>query len=83
MNSYLLNRALGSVAPNAFHTAQTERLVHYLGPAPGIRFSSRKAARSDVSQDDTALSSELDPTEQLFAHRSGVNCLAIDQFEGR
>ncbi|KAJ5222306.1 uncharacterized protein N7469_008546 [Penicillium citrinum] len=83
MNSYLLNRALGSVAPNAFHTAQTERLVHYLEPAPGIRFSSRKAARSDVSQDDTALSSELDPTEQLFAHRSGVNCLAIDQFEGR
>lgn len=72
------------MAPNAFHTAQTERLVHYLEPAPGIRFSSRRAAHSDVSQeDDTALNSELDSTEQVFAHRSGVNSLAIDQFEGR
>ncbi|KAJ5733342.1 hypothetical protein N7533_013789 [Penicillium manginii] len=82
MNSYLLNRALGSVAPNEFHTAQTERLVRNLEPAPGIRFSSRKAV-PDQSEDDTTLNPDFDPTEKLYAHKSGVNCLAIDQFEGR
>lgn len=82
MNSYLLNRALGSVPPNAFHIAQTERLVHHLEPAPGIRFSSRRAA-SNQSQDDTTSDAELDPAARVYAHKSGVNCLAIDQFEGR
>jgi DNA excision repair protein ERCC-8 len=82
MNSYLLNRALGSVTPNVFHVAQTSRLVHNLEPAPGIRFSSRKAATP--SQDDaTAFDQELDPVTAVFAHKSGVKCLAIDQFEGR
>lgn len=82
MNSYLLNRALGSVTPNAFHVAQTTRLVHHLEPAPGIRFSSRKPATR--SQDDaTAFDQEFDPVTEVFAHKSGVKCLAIDQFEGR
>ena len=83
MNSYLLNRALGSVTPNAFHVAQTSRLVHHLEPAPGIRFSSRKAAPTRSHDDATALDQELDPVAEVFAHKSGVNCLAIDQFEGR
>ena len=85
MNSYLLNRALGSVSPNAFHVAQTTRLVHNLEPAPGIRFSSRRAAPEAQSQDDLAPLDDEEPAtaENVFAHKSGVNCLAIDQFEGR
>jgi len=83
MNSYLLNRALGSVTPNAFHVAQTCRLVHHLEPAPGIRFSSRKVAPTRSQDDVTDLDQELDPVSEVFAHKSGVNCLAIDQFEGR
>lgn len=85
MNSYLLNRALGSVSSNAFHVAQTSRLVHNFEPAPGIRFSSRRAAPADRSQDDgTPLDEELVPiVEEVYAHKSGANCLAIDQFEGR
>lgn len=85
MNSYLLNRALGSVTPNEFHVAQTTRLVHNLEPAPGIRFSSRRAAApTDRSEDDVApLDQELGATAEVFAHKSGVNCLAVDQFEGR
>ncbi|KAJ5514471.1 hypothetical protein N7463_004023 [Penicillium fimorum] len=85
MNSYLLNRALGSVTPNEFHVAQTTRLVHNLEPAPGIRFSSRRAAApTDRSEDDVApLDQELGVTAEVFAHKSGVNCLAVDQFEGR
>lgn len=86
MNSYLLNRALGSVSPNVFHVAQTTRLVHNLEPALGIRFSNRRAASEDQSQGEatTPLDQE-DPTiaENVVAHKSGVNCLAIDQFEGR
>lgn len=85
MNSYLLNRALGSVSPNSFHVAQTDRLVHHLGPAPGIRFSSRRAAPIDRSGDDaTFLEEGLEGVpEEVYGHRSGVNCLAIDKFEGR
>ena len=85
MNSYLLNRALGSVTPVEFHVAQTTRLVHNLEPAPGIRFSSRRAAApTHRPEDDVApLDQELGATAEVFAHKSGVNCLAIDQFEGR
>ncbi|KAJ5610677.1 hypothetical protein N7510_007396 [Penicillium lagena] len=84
MNSYLLNRALGSVTPSAFHVAQTTRLVHHLEPAPGIRFSSPRPGASTQHEDDVApLDRELDPVAEVFAHKSGVNCLAIDQFEGR
>lgn len=85
MNSYLLNRALGSVTPNEFHVAQTTRLVHNIEPAPGIQFSSRRAAApTDHSEDDVApLDQELGVTAEVFAHKSGVNCLAVDQFEGR
>ncbi|KAJ6187382.1 hypothetical protein N7519_002290 [Penicillium mononematosum] len=85
MNSYLFNRALGSVTPNEFHVAQITRLVHNLEPAPGIRFSSRRAAApTDRSEDDVApLDQELGATAEVFSHKSGVNCLAVDQFEGR
>ncbi|KAL5342113.1 WD40-repeat-containing domain protein [Aspergillus crustosus] len=69
MNSYLLNRVLGTVSPSTFHTAQTTRLVHNLEPAPGIRFSSTKDGAST--------------SDEVFAHTAGANVLAIDQYEGR
>ncbi|KAJ5676002.1 hypothetical protein N7462_008899 [Penicillium macrosclerotiorum] len=85
----LLPEALGSITPNAFHVAQTTRLVHHFEPSPGIRFSSRRAAPADQLQNDQIppnedSGSEFDSiADQVFAHKSGVNCLAIDQFEGR
>ncbi|KAF7713263.1 WD40-repeat-containing protein [Penicillium ucsense] len=87
MNSYLLNRALGSVLPKTFHTAHTTQLVHNLEPAPGIRFSNRRAAPKSKNQDErdgTPFDEEDGATsESVVGHPSGVNCLAIDQFEGR
>lgn len=84
MNSYLLNRAIGSVRPVDFHVAQTTRLVHNLEPAPGIRFSSRRAASNNKGHDEAASGEEeLGAVEEVFAHKAGVKCLAIDQFEGR
>lgn len=79
MNSYILNRALGSISPTTFHVAQTTRLVHHIEPAPGIRFSSRKPRQIE----NTIEENEEDPGNELLAHKSGVNVLAIDQFEGR
>ncbi|KAJ6161252.1 hypothetical protein N7470_004648 [Penicillium chermesinum] len=82
MNSFLLNRALGSVRPADFHVAQTTRLVHNLEPAPGIRFSSRRPAPSNP-QDEATADEGLGVVEEVFAHKAGVKCLAIDEFEGR
>lgn len=76
MNSYLLNRTLGSIYPSTFHVAQTSRLVQHLEPAPGIRFSSRKEPRY---QDGLGLDQE--PNEA--AHLAGANVLAIDKYDGR
>lgn len=77
MNSFLLNRAIGSISPSAFHVAQTSHLTQLLEPAPGIRFSSRK---DPVIPDGTdTINSEV----EVFAHQAGVNVLAIDHCEGR
>lgn len=75
MNSYLLNRALGSITPSDFHVALTTRLVHNLEPAPGLRFSSRKGTLGDGD----AIGYE----DEIYAHKAGVNVLACDQNEGR
>lgn len=75
MNSYLLNRALGSITPSDFHVALTTRLVHHLEPAPGIRFSSRK----DAGFVGDAIGIE----DEVYAHKAGVNVLGIDQYDGR
>lgn len=76
MNSYLLNRALGSITPSTFHAAQTTRLVHHLEPAPGIRFFSRQSQQAgNVPEEDSE--------NEVYAHKAGVNVLAIDQYEGR
>lgn len=81
MNAYLLNRALGSITPSTFHVAQTTRLVQHLEPAPGIRFSSRKKLRSPGRPDDgLGIGQEYD---EVPAHQSGANVLAIDQYDGR
>ncbi|KAL4780707.1 WD40-repeat-containing domain protein [Aspergillus varians] len=76
MNSYLLNRAIGSITPSAFHSAQTIRLVHNLEPAPGIRFSNTN--RRSVNSDG-----HVPASEEVLGHTAGANVLAIDQYEGR
>lgn len=81
MNSYLLNRSLGSITPSTFHVAQTSRLVHHLQPAPGLRFSSHGAA--DIPGSGSELDNDLNHQNEVLAHRAGVNVLAIDRYEGR
>ncbi|EAW10418.1 WD repeat protein [Aspergillus clavatus NRRL 1] len=78
MNSYLLNRTLGSITPSTFHVAQTTRLVHQLEPAPRIRFSSQKTVPGGQSDYDLGAFDG-----DIVAHRAGVNVLAVDQNDGR
>ncbi|RAH75293.1 WD repeat protein [Aspergillus aculeatinus CBS 121060] len=85
MNSYILNRTLGSIHPSTFHVAQTTRLVLNLEPAPGIRFSSQHNTllAHGRSQEIPDGSLDLGLEEETFAHRAGVKVLAIDHNEGR
>ncbi|EER22960.1 hypothetical protein D8B26_004246 [Coccidioides posadasii str. Silveira] len=69
MNSYLLNRSQGSICPSSFHAAQCSRLIQCLAPAPGIRFSSASASTTDG--------------DEVWAHKAGVNVLAIDHYDRR
>lgn len=79
MNSYLLNRQLGSISPQALAQAQHERLLGSLQPAPRIRFARQKTDQvtSTVFQSDTVSSA------RAVAHSAGVNSIAVDKFEGR
>lgn len=80
MTSNLLGRALGSISPHAVQKAQTSRLLNSLQAAPGIRFDgSTGAALTKAQQHED----EEDELSEVWAHKAGVNCLAVDRFEGR
>ncbi|KAI9756602.1 MAG: hypothetical protein M4579_003780 [Chaenotheca gracillima] len=83
MNSFLFNRSLGSVSSPAFARAQTTRLVHALQPAPDVKFDGQLGGSRKVESQDG--SQKPDDKQQLtvWAHKSGVNSLAVDRFEGR
>lgn len=73
MNSFLLNRQLGSISPQALAKAQNSRLLKALAPASDVNFA---------LQEPTASSANLTGTRDV-AHAAGVNSIAIDRFEGR
>ena len=84
MTSALFSRALGFIGPQALQKAETSRRLTSLQAAPGIRFDGSsdgvappKAQRNGVGEGD-----ELGGGA-IWAHKAGVNCLAIDRFEGR
>ena len=80
MHSNLFGRALGTISPQALQRAETSRLLYSLQAAPGIRFDgSDRPVRHSTSGDGDKEGQE----EGIWAHRTGVNCLTIDGFEGR
>ena len=76
MNSFLLNRAHGSIDTRTFHIAQTSRLIQLLEPCPGIQFRSVKGSHEDEHF-------TLQTHDENLAHKAGVNVLAIDRHYGR
>lgn len=80
MNSFLLNRQLGSISQQALAAAQNQRLISALQLAPNERFCWRKEdAGRAADPDDVPPRDERDSK----AHAVGVNAIAIDRFEGR
>jgi DNA excision repair protein ERCC-8 len=82
MNSFLLNRQLGSICPQALSAAQNQRLLSALQLAPNTKFHWRfeEHATSIAGEDgNTPARSEL----HSKAHAAGVNAITIDRFEGR
>ncbi len=80
MTSNLFGRALGSISPQALQKAETSRLLASLQAAPGIRFDGSDGAPPTKAQRN---GEEEDGLGGVWAHKAGVNCLAIDRFEGR
>ncbi|KAL8825828.1 MAG: hypothetical protein Q9191_004175 [Dirinaria sp. TL-2023a] len=77
MNSHIFARALGTFSPQALQRAETSRLLNALEAASDVKFDGR---------DDTTQSSRPEGAtggDTLWAHKAGVNCVAIDKFEGR
>ncbi|CAD0110788.1 unnamed protein product [Aureobasidium uvarum] len=73
MNSFLLNRALGSVSPAALARSQNTRLVYSIQPASHVSLS--------INPPDTT--NEEDALRNGVAHPAGVNSITVDKFEGR
>lgn len=80
MTSNLFGRALGSISPHALQKAETSRLLSSLQAAPSIRFDGSDGAAPTKAQHNGDGKDELGG---MWAHKAGVNCLAIDRFEGR
>ncbi|KAF2159053.1 hypothetical protein M409DRAFT_30474 [Zasmidium cellare ATCC 36951] len=72
MNSFLLNRQLGSISPRELANAQNNRLLKALQSASNVNFALQEpdGSRNDAHTRD-------------LAHASGVSSIAIDRFEGR
>lgn len=83
MNSFLLNRTIGSISPPVLQRAQTTRLVHAIFPTPGVWFRDEQTGADVASTADQQDQGQDGGTEQIWAHKAGVNALAIDRFEGR
>ena len=85
----LWERSTGESSPFAFAQKQTTRLLHALQPAPDILFDgqgdqSREPLNESTSSTNAADQDASNTGQSLrIAHKSGVNALAIDKFEGR
>ena len=78
MNSYLLGRELGTVSSKSLQRAGTNRLLLALQAAPAVKFDGTDRAPNAASQNHGTGTGEY-----VWAHKAGVNCIAIDKFEGR
>lgn len=82
MDSQLFARALGTVGPETVQRAEPSRRLHAIQPAPDIEFDGRGPQPTTYDGDQQSKSRGA-IGEEIRAHRAGVNCIAIDRFEGR
>jgi len=77
MNTFLLNRALGSVSHQSLARAQSDRLVHSIQLANRIKLS------YNGSDGISGVNTKDGSTKVPVAHPAGVNTITVDRFEGR
>lgn len=77
MNSFLLNRQLGSISHQALATAQNDRLLKSLQAAPDVQFVRERPPSNEDGFQQRAGAVAAKP------HAAGVSSIAIDRFEGR
>ncbi|KAL8773216.1 MAG: hypothetical protein Q9209_001892 [Squamulea sp. 1 TL-2023] len=82
MDSQLFARALGSVGPEAIQQAELSRRLHAIQPVPDIKFDGH-GPQPTTNDGDQHNRSRGAIGNEIRAHRAGVNCIAIDRFEGR
>jgi len=80
MNSFLLNRALGTISPQALERAQNTRLIYGLQPSTDIALSIEKPGKKP---DEHGSPDGESVVRRSVAHAAGVNSITIDKFEGR
>ncbi|KAI1344894.1 WD40 repeat-like protein [Xylariaceae sp. FL0016] len=80
MNQLLLDRSTGSLGPNVFARLQTTQLLTSFQPAPQFRFDGGERAGTALRAGET---SSQHPASPIWAHKAGVNALALERFDGR
>lgn len=76
--SSLLTRSAGLTQSSQLTYEHSTRLLLALQPAPHVRFDGYSDNNSLQRDEQRPLDAE-----RPFAHRAGVNALAIERFEGR
>ncbi|KAH8900986.1 WD40 repeat-like protein [Thozetella sp. PMI_491] len=73
MNQLILERAVGSLGPNAFARLESTRLLRSFRPATHLSFDGG----------ERALDGDHDGRAHRWAHQAGVSALALERFDGR
>jgi DNA excision repair protein ERCC-8 len=77
MNPSLLARSTGELSPRAFATGVTAEILRSFAPHPHHRFD------GESTNDDSNTGKDSEQPSSIWAHRVGVNALALDKFNGR
>lgn len=91
LTTELLTRSFGLTSSTSTAPAQIHRQLLALQPAPRIRYDGQEAnnattpsrAIAEQDEDYDRTPGARDGQDGCFAHKAGVNALAIDRFEGR
>lgn len=82
MPEKLLTRSTGAISAHSFRHVESSRLLHCVQLSPETHFDS-----NDNNFNATGVGNDRTDTHDIapahWAHRSGVNCLTVDRFEGR
>jgi DNA excision repair protein ERCC-8 len=76
MQSNLLAREAGDLAPQDFSRSITSELLRLFAPAPQHRFNGERTAKPDPAGVD-------ERAHNIKAHGAGVNSIALEKFDGR